>query len=265
MHIPEALAKRIRALGEVPEAIYAVRSRKAFLSAGKERVPWFPAASYNGSGYSFDPASAVPVLALNPKPHDQILDMCAAPGTKTILIAHITSNTADITANDISRARVLRLQENVERYGVAARITNVSGRIIDDTFDKVLVDAPCSGEGMVNKKEKLFAHWSERRVHFLAKKQKKLILNAFRILNNGGTLVYSTCTFAPEENEGVMQCLLDRNSNAVLDNIDVSIIHAPGLDAWENRLFSSSMGKCIRIYPQHNGTSGFFVAQVRKQ
>ncbi len=262
--IPKKLAERIREMGEDPEKIYNIRARKAFLGTGSEKVPWFPDAVYDGSGYKFDPVSAVPVIALEPGKNEKILDMCAAPGTKTILIAHITNNSADITANDISRKRILRLRENLRNYKINAKITKISGRIIKDKFDKVLLDAPCSGEGLINKKEKMLSAWSERRIKFLAKKQKKLIANAFNILNNNGILVYSTCVFAPEENEDVVQYLLDKNENAEIENVNVNVNHSPGILEWKSRKFSEDMKKCMRIYPHQNGTGGFFVARIRK-
>lgn len=262
--IPEKLAERLAELGENADELYSARTRKAHLGKGNEPVPWFPDASYDGQGYIFDPISAVPVLALEPKPNEKILDMCAAPGTKTILIAHVTNNLGNIVANDISRNRVMRLQENIEKYRINAEIKNVSGRIIKDVFDKVLLDAPCSGEGIINKKEKLFYVWSEKRIGFLSRKQKKLIKNAFHILNGNGILVYSTCTFAPEENEEVVQFLLDKNDDAKLENIGVDIDCSAGLREWRSVKFVESMRRCMRIYPRHNATSGFFIAKIRK-
>jgi NOL1/NOP2/sun family putative RNA methylase len=262
--IPEKLRERLAELGKDPEKIYNTRTRKVYLSFGKDKVSWFPDASYDGEGYKFDPISAVPVIALEPKPNEKILDMCAAPGTKTILIAHMINNAGNIVANDVSRNRVLRLRENLEKHKINAEITNVSGRIIKDKFDKILLDAPCSGEGIVNKQKKLFETWSERRINFLARKQKKLIKNAFKILNSNGILVYSTCTFAPEENEEVVQHLLDKNENAKLEKISVNVNHSSGIQEWKGSRFADEMQKCIRIYPRHNSTSGFFVARIRK-
>ncbi len=263
--IPEKLVERLIELGENPEDVYNSRTRKAYLGPGNDKVPWFPDASYDGDGYVFDPISAVPVIALEPKPNEKILDMCAAPGTKTILISHLMGNSGNIVANDVSRNRLMRLKSNIEKYKINAEITTMSGRIISDKFDKILVDAPCSGEGIVNKKDKLFSVWSERRISFLSKKQKKLISNAFRILNENGILVYSTCTFAPEENEEVIQYILDKNDNAKLDSIDVDAGHSAGLREWRSMKFADSMRRCMRIYPRHNSTSGFFVAKIRKQ
>ncbi len=262
--IPEKLAERLEELSQDPDAIYSMRTRKAFLSPGKEKVPWFTQASYDGAGYQFDPISAVPVIALSLENGNKVLDMCAAPGTKTVLISRIAD--VDLTANDISYNRILRLKENLERYNVGAKITNVSGRIIEDKFDKILLDAPCSGEGVVNKKDKMFKTWSERRIRFLSKKQKKLIKNAFDILNNNGILIYSTCTFAPEENEEVVQFLLDKNQNAELENIEIkNLNYSNGLSEWKGGKFSPEMKKCLRIWPQHNATAGFFVARILKK
>ena len=154
--IPEKLAERLKELGEDAEKIYSIRTRKAFLGPGNEKVSFFPSASYDGAGYIFDPISAVPVISLEPKPSEKILDMCAAPGTKTIILAEITNNEAYIVANDISRSRILRLRENVDKYNISAIITNVSGRIIKENFDKILLDVPCSGEGIINKQKKVF-------------------------------------------------------------------------------------------------------------
>ncbi len=263
--IPEKLSQRLRELGEDPEIIYNTRTRKAMLGRGTEPVPWFPDASYDGLGYKFDPISVVPVLALDPKPNERILDMCAAPGTKTILIAHVTKNSAQIVANDISKTRILRLRTNLRKYEINAKITNTSGRIIKENFDKILLDAPCSGEGIVNKKEKLFSAWSEKRIRFLAKKQKKLIANAFNILNDGGILVYSTCTFAPEENEEVVQFLLEKSRNAKLEEMNIEIAHSVGLSEWAGRKIPEEMKKCMRIYPHQNNTAGFFIAQIIKE
>ncbi|MCX6818418.1 MAG: RsmB/NOP family class I SAM-dependent RNA methyltransferase [Candidatus Aenigmarchaeota archaeon] len=212
----------------------------------------------------FDPVSLVPCLALEPKEDDCILDMCAAPGTKTFILSFLTNNNANIIANDVNLRRVMRLRANAEKYGINCTITSESGRTIKGNFSKILVDAPCSGEGMINKKEKVFASWSERRIRFLAKKQKKLIKHAFEILEPGGVLVYSTCTFAPEENEGIIDFLLNKFDNAVTEEINVNINHASAITEWNGIEFKHEVSKGMRIYPHHNNTGGFFVARVRK-
>jgi NOL1/NOP2/sun family putative RNA methylase len=201
---------------------------------------------------------------LDPKPNDRILDMCAAPGTKTYIISFMTNNKASITANDIDRNRAMRLNANAKKYGIKCSILNQSGRTLEGNFNKILIDAPCSGEGMVNKKDKLFKHWSEKRIKFLAKKQKKLVNRGFDMLDDGGTLVYSTCTFAPEENEAVIDFLLAKNDNAQVADIDVPIVHSKGVMEWNGVQFNENAKRCMRIYPNQNGTGGFFVAKIRK-
>ncbi len=167
-------------------------------------------------------------------------------------------------ANDINYYRTKRLRYNINKFNISAEVTNKSGRKIEERFNKILVDAPCSGEGMINKKEKLFEHWSEKRIKILAKSQKKLIMHAFEILEKNGVLVYSTCTFEPEENECVIDFLLKKFDNAELEKIDVSIRHVNGLNEWNNKEFNEKMKNCMRIYPDHNGTTGFFVAKIKK-
>ena len=266
MLIPERLKERLHLLG-LNESIYGQRTRKCVLSKERlnmERVPWYSRAYFvNGEASSliFDPVSIVPCLALDPKPNDRILDMCAAPGTKTYIISFMTNNKASITANDIDSRRILRLTANAKKYGIKCSILNQSGRTLEGNFNKILIDAPCSGEGMVNKKDKLFRHWSERRIKFLSKKQKKLINRGFDMLDGGGTLVYSTCTFAPEENEAVVDFLLKKHSGE-LAGIDVPITHVSGITSWNGKEFDERVRSCMRIYP--HGTGGFFVAKIRK-
>ena len=271
MQIPQKLLARLKAL-DIDESIYDRRTRKCILSKDEmnEKVPWHENAYYIGDNlekkdrFVFDPVSLVPCLALKPGKDDRILDMCAAPGTKTFILCFLTGNAARINANDIDRTRIRRLASNVNKFGLNCEIKNVSGRKIEGSFNKILLDAPCSGEGMVNKKEKLFRHWSEKRVKAFSSKQKKLIKHAFEMLEEGGVLVYSTCTFEPEENECVIDFLLHKNKNAELEEIKLNIRHVHGLAEWDNKVFCENMKKCMRIYPNHNDTSGFFVAKIRK-
>ena len=275
MQIPEKLKERLLKLG-LDENIYEQRTRKCILSREKlnlEKVPWFNDAYFVSDDFEnkkdqfiFDPVSLVPCLALGPKKQDKILDMCAAPGTKTFILSFLTNNEAKITANDIDKFRVKRLKANVNKFNTSAEVFNLSGRKIKGGFNKILLDAPCSGEGMVNKKEKLFEHWSEKRVKILAKKQKKLIQHAFELLEKGGTLVYSTCTFEPEENEAVVDFLLTKFEDAVIDDVKIgNIVYDDGIVELDNKKFNAGMRKCIRIYPNHDSTGGFFVAKIRKK
>lgn len=275
MQIPDKLKSRLQKLG-LDESIYDNRVRKCILSREElsiERVPWFEQAYFIPDDFDnrkdhfiFDPVSLVPCLALDASKNDSMLDMCAAPGTKTFILSFLTDNEARIVANDIDRNRIKRLRYNVAKFNLSVEVMNLSGRKIAGSFDKILLDAPCSGEGMVNKKEKLFSHWSERRMKLLAKKQKKLIAHAFELLDSNGTLVYSTCTFAPEENEAVVDFLLNKYGNAKVGEIKIgNLNHASAISGWEGKEFNNQIKNCIRIYPHHNNTGGFFVAKIAKQ
>lgn len=270
MRIPEKLEQRLQKLG-MNANIYEQRSRKCMLSReplNLGKVPWYENAYYvsekSSDEFIFDPVSLVPCLALDPKSSERILDMCAAPGTKTFILSFLSNNESHIVANDISKFRARRLRGVVDKYGLSAEVTVGSGRKIKGSFDKVLLDAPCSGEGMINKKEKLFEHWSEKRVKVFSKKQKKLLVHAFELLKPGGTLVYSTCTFEPEENEEVVDFLLKKHGEAEIEDIQVPVNHAPGLTTWDGKMYDNRVAGCVRIYPFHNGTGGFFVSKIRK-
>ena len=158
MAIPERLRERLEKLG-LSADIYTQRARKCILSRKElslERVSWYTHAYFSDSkdGLLFDPVSLIPCLALEPDKNEKILDMCAAPGTKTFILSFITNNNAYITANDIDRNRIKRLKAIVDKYNIKCDVTNVSGRKIEGSFNKILVDAPCSGEGLINKSKK---------------------------------------------------------------------------------------------------------------
>ncbi|MBU6998979.1 MAG: RsmB/NOP family class I SAM-dependent RNA methyltransferase [Theionarchaea archaeon] len=211
-----------------------------------------------------DAGSLVPVLALDVTSDHTVLDMCAAPGSKTL---HIAQRAAQVIASDIHGGRIRRLRHNVRRFGITnCRVLRADGRrlIPEGKVDRVLVDAPCSGEGMVGKIHKVVKMWSVKRITRLAALQKQLVLHGLELLEEGGILVYSTCTFAPEENEGVIDWILTRG-DAVLEKISVkNLTSSPGLRYWKHNTFDSDIEKTMRIYPFHNNTNGFFVARLRK-
>lgn len=159
--------------------------------------------------------SQIPVKFLDPAPGEKILDMCAAPGSKTTQIAAMMQNTGKITANEINMIRMERLKYNLNKQGVAiANVISYDGTVLGDMyhakFDKILLDAPCSAEGRINfKNPRSYKFWSEKVVKNCAKLQKKLIVSAVKALKSGGVLVYSTCTLANEENDEVVRFALE--------------------------------------------------------
>lgn len=195
-----------------------------------------------------------------------VLDGCAAPGSKTTQIAAMMQNKSTIVANDISYNRIRALKFNLEKTGVFNTvITNKDLRNFQNMpFDLVFLDAPCSSEGTMRKNFGLFSLWSEKNIKKLAKTQKQLILKAFDLLSPGGVLVYSTCTFGPEENEAVIDHLLNER-DATMEAIEIANLKlSPTVKDWKGYEFHEEVKKAVRIWPHHNNTGGFFLAKVRK-
>jgi NOL1/NOP2/sun family putative RNA methylase len=220
---------------------------------------------YYDSVFIQDPASVAPVLALDVDAGDHAVDLCAAPGGKLL---HIAQAAEHVTAVDSHRQRVKRLLHTVRRFGVKNCVVLCKdGRNLrlDSQVDRVLVDAPCSGEGMVKKSHKTMALWSLKRIKVLSRIQKRLVLNGLSLVKRGGILVYATCTFAPEENEGVVEYVLTRR-DVELEQISINHFHSiPGLAGWKGKEYAGDMKKTIRVYPYHNSTNGFFIAKFVKQ
>lgn len=225
----------------------------------------------NGSLYIQNAASWLPVLALDPQSGDSILDVCAAPGGKTSHIAAITDNQAHITANDNSRPRLAKLRSNLQRLGVQ----NVEYTLFDATqlarklegrqFDKILLDAPCSGEGMMSlNNNKDFTTWSVAHIKRLQQLQKRILIQAWQLLKPGGTLVYSTCTMAPEENEAVVDYLLRHNDGVEVRAIKTSLDNrvAPVL-TWNNKTYDDRLQFALRLIPSPQ-VEAFFVCKLTK-
>jgi NOL1/NOP2/sun family putative RNA methylase len=226
-----------------------------------------------GYYYIQELASMLPSIALDPKPKETILDLCSAPGSKTTQIADKMNNTGAIIANELSLGRIKILASNLERSGVSnVIITKKEGgsfcqrlKKADISFDKILVDAPCSGEGTLRSTPKSYIMWNINTVKFLSRIQKNLVEEAIKILRPNGTLIYSTCTHAPEENEEVVNYILEKfKDELVLEPIKLPIKTREGITKWQDKTFSNEIKKCARIYPQDNNTEGFFIAKMRK-
>jgi NOL1/NOP2/sun family putative RNA methylase len=195
-----------------------------------------------------------------------VLDACAAPGSKTTQLAALMNNRGTIVANDVEYERIKPLKSNLERCGALNTvITNMNLlNFPDSEFDLVLLDAPCSSEGTIRRGPKQIFTWSLKRIPAAAARQKQLIIKAFDLLKPGGTMIYSTCTFAPEENEGVIDFLL-QNRQAFLKEIDVSHLQlTDGITEWEKAIYDPRVKKCKRVFPHHNDTGGFFLAKITK-
>lgn len=222
-----------------------------------------------GYYYVQEVSSMMSVIALGPQPGECILDLAAAPGSKTSQIAAIMHNQGTLIANDIRMDRIRILAATLERCAVTnALVTKLDGiglcaRLAKRRFlmDRILLDAPCSGEGTLRSSPKTFLMWNPKVIHNLSRMQKKLLAFALKCLKKGGTLVYSTCTHAPEENEGVIDFAL-KNFPVRVESITLPLTCRQGIMSWYDDSFSSEVQKCCRIYPQDNDSEGFFVAKL---
>lgn len=209
--------------------------------------------------------SMIPPLVLAPAEGDRVLDLTAAPGGKTTEMASIMNGKGYILANELDKLRCERLKYNVEMQGAdIVEVVNGRGEKIGENykeqFDKVLLDAPCSGEGRFTIYNiQSYKQWSMKTVNELVKTQKKLFKSAYEALKPGGTLVYSTCTLNKLENEQIIDWAL-KNFNIKQERIDLDIKQA--VPAFSNG-FDKNVGKAIRILPSKD-MEGFFVAKFTK-
>lgn len=223
-----------------------------------------------GYYYVQQKASMIPPLILNPKPGEFVLDIAAAPGSKTTQMAQMMKNQGVIVANDISIERVRALSHNIDKLGVLnAIVTELDGykfgRFLEGRMDKILIDAPCSALGTLHKTYEPLRWWSWGVVGNLVRTQKGLILAAYRALKPGGIMVYSTCTLVPEENEGVVNFLLTRHPEAeILEIPDFGLKMQEGILRWKRNIYDERVRKTRRLYPFENQTEGFFFAKIRK-
>ena len=225
----------------------------------------------NGQVFIQNAASWLPVFALDPQPGEQILDVCAAPGGKTSHIAALTDNQGRIWANDNSRARLAKLQANMQRLNAHVEkytlydATQLARKLEGEQFDRILLDAPCSGEGLMQyDQNRDFETWSVAHIKRLQQLQKRILTQAWQLLNPGGTLVYSTCTMAPEEDEAVVDYLLRSQPDARILPISLELPgRIPTVKSWNNKQYAAEVQDCLRLVPSEN-IEAFFVCKLQK-
>ena len=247
------------------------RTLKASLPFSLEPTPFSPISYYipqdaqkvgsmpmhhAGAFYSQEPSAASAVTALNPVPGDRVLDLCAAPGGKSTQIAALLQGGGLLWSNEIVRSRANVLLSNLERMGVRNAVVSschpealCNG--LAGYFDKVLVDAPCSGEGMFRRDEQALQDWSQEHVEACAVRQLAILRSAAHALKENGVLVYSTCTFSPEENEGVVSAFLKERGDFTL------------IDCGEPFGRPAFLPQARRVFPMDGG-EGHFVAVMRR-
>jgi len=218
-----------------------------------------------GYYYLQEAASQLPVGVLNPKPGDVVLDMAAAPGSKTTQICQMMNNKGVVVALDVDKRRLAGLVNNLERSSASNVITYyLNARKADNLgvmFDKIILDAPCSGNFCVEKQ--FFTRRSPNDFETKSKEQKRLLEAAIGCLKEGGVLVYSTCSLEPEEDEFVIDWLLKKYPELKLEEINLDI-GSDGLTEIFNKQLNKELTKTKKFWPHKTGTEGFFIAKIRK-
>lgn len=222
-----------------------------------------------GVYYIQEPSAMAPAAYLDAKPGEKILDLCAAPGGKSTQIAAAMQGQGLLISNEIHPARAKILSENMERMGIRnAMVVNESpqtlANIFTEYFDRIMVDAPCSGEGMFRKNEQACDEWSPQNVETCAMRQREILECAASMLRPGGRLVYSTCTFAPEENEGTIGWFLEHYPEFHVVPVERFSGMSAGVAAWADTA-AKGLEHTIRLFPHHLEGEGHFVAVLEKE
>ena len=260
-----------RALRLNPQRNGAEQAAAPFLPDGAPRVPWEPLGRYlaadakpgagiahaAGAFYLQDASAMAPVAALDPRPGERVLDLCAAPGGKSGQIAARLNGRGFLLSNEIEFSRARILLGNLERLGVTnAFVTSAPAealaRVLPAFFDRVLVDAPCSGEGMFRRDPEAASQWSPDAPAGCAARQTAILNDAARMVRPGGKLVYSTCTFNRLENEGTVREFLRAHPDFEPDAFDL-----PGV--------GTSRDGCLRLWPHRIEGEGHFLARFTRK
>ncbi|HOO28345.1 MAG TPA: RsmF rRNA methyltransferase first C-terminal domain-containing protein, partial [Lachnospiraceae bacterium] len=219
-----------------------------------------------GVYYIQEPSAMAPAGFLDVRPQEKVLDLCAAPGGKSTQLAGKMAGEGLLVCNEIHPARAKILSGNIERLGVRnALVTNETPQALaeafPDYFDKILVDAPCSGEGMFRKNEEAFLQWSPENVEMCAARQDEILDCAVRMLRPGGRLVYSTCTFAPLEDEGSIARFLERHPDCSV----VPVKRTEGMSEGIPAFLESEAENTVRLWPHRLEGEGHFLAVLEKK
>jgi NOL1/NOP2/sun family putative RNA methylase len=212
--------------------------------------------------------SMFPPIVLNPRPNEKVLDLCSAPGSKSTQLAELMANKGTLVVNEIQLERVKALVFNLDKmsflnYGVINSKGEILSKYYEEEFDKILVDAPCSGLGIIQKKSEVNKWWSIDRVNRLTDLQTRLLVASIKMLKPGGEVVYSTCSLTVEENELIIDKILKKYPVEVCD-IQLPINHKPGFTKYQAKELNPDLKKAIRIFPWETDSDGFFLIKLRK-
>ena len=240
-----------------------------FYYDGEKDMPAKHPYYFAGLYYLQEPSAMTPASRLPVEPGDRVLDVCAAPGGKATELGAKLSGEGVLVANDISNSRAKGLLKNLEVFGIGNLLvlSEEPGKLVNyfpEYFDKILIDAPCSGEGMFRKDRKMVKAWEEHGPEFFSKLQQSIIIQAADMLRPGGMLLYSTCTFDPLENEGTVEYLL-RNRP------EFEILDMEGYEGFSNGIpavtesKAAEFSKTIRIFPHKMHGEGHYLALLKKE
>ena len=236
------------------------------LPVSPSRHPYYAAGVY----YLQEPSAMTPASRLPVVPGDRVLDLCAAPGGKATSLGAALKGKGVLVANDINRARARALLHNIELFGIPnAFVTSEAPHVLEERFpeyfDKIMVDAPCSGEGMFRKNPAVIEAWMEKGPDYFSRLQKQIIVSAAKMLRPGGYMFYSTCTFSPMENEAVISHLLQERPDMELVPMEDYEGFAPGLTSYAGEAFDEHCNLCRRIWPHKMEGEGHFLALLKKK
>jgi len=221
-----------------------------------------------GQYYIQSLSSMIPPIVLSPSENDTVLDLCAAPGSKTTEISEMMNNGGTLYANDISVPRLRSLVHNLDKVNaVNTGVLNAKGELLskvyDHYFDKILVDAPCSATGILQKKEEVTNWWNSNQMQKIANLQLRLLIAAIKMAKVGGEIIYSTCSLTLEENELVLDTILKKYP-VELDEIKLPVDSEPAKTVYKGTPLNPEISKARRIIPWNINSEGFFVAKLIK-
>ncbi len=264
---PKELAARLTAEGWVLGQLGF--HENAFMISGESTRPGADEAFKLGLFNLQEKAAMLPALALAPKKGERVLDAFAAPGNKTLQLACLSENSAEIIALEREPARCGVLEFNISKFGINAQAKRLDfQKFLDrDGFDKILLDVPCSSEGLVRKRFDGLKEWSQKKVLNMSKRQKRAIVRGFDLLKPGGKLVYSTCSLSPEEDEGVVVHLLQQREGVKLLPLKFKdCVAVPGLSEFEGQAYPPELSAGVaRLYPHKWDCQPFFIAMVQRR
>lgn len=221
-----------------------------------------------GNYYIQSLSSMLPPLSLNADKNDTVLDLCSAPGSKTTQIGEMMKNQGTLIANEIALDRVKMLVFNIDRMnlinaGVIHSKGELLNKIYQDHFEKILVDAPCSGLGIIQKKNEVSNWWSLERISVLGDLQLRLLIAAIKMVKVEGEIVYSTCTLTVEENELIINKVLEKYPVEIVD-LELPVKSHSAFSSYEGKQLNPSLSKARRILPWEINSDGFFIVKLRK-